>query len=84
MGQGDGRFEVKLEVRLRDGNVLESRLEIPRGHPLRPLTQEALAAKFLECAAPVLGDARASAAASALASLEEVADVRELTELLRP
>ncbi len=83
MVQGAGRFGVKLEVRLHDGKVLESRLEVPRGHPERPLAREALVAKFLECAGGVLGDARAREAARCLASLDEVDDIRSLTGLLR-
>jgi 2-methylcitrate dehydratase PrpD len=84
MAQGAGRFGVELRVRLRDGKVLEAALELPRGHPQRPIAREALVAKFLECAGPVLGEARARAAAGRLESLEKIADIRKFTDLLRP
>lgn len=84
MAQGAGKFGVELKVRLHDGKVLQTQLELPRGHPRRPVAEEALVAKFLECAGPVLGEARAREAAGRLESFEKVPDVRELTDLLRP
>lgn len=83
MASGAGRFGVEVKVRLADGNTLSTALDIPRGHPERQLEPGALLAKFLECAAPVLGEARARAAAAELRRIETLPDLRSLTQLLR-
>jgi len=42
--------EGHVEVRLRDGRVLEKRVEYSRGHPRRPLSTQELGQKLAECA----------------------------------
>lgn len=73
-----------VQVRLADGRVLERRHEWPPGHPRNPLPRAVLEAKFHDYADPVLGRARADALAAAVWSLEDCADVRDLTALLEP
>lgn len=82
MVSGAGRFGVDLHVRLHDGSVRSATLEVPLGHPLHPLDDEALAAKFLECAGPVVGEARAREAAARLASLDTQPDLARVIEPL--
>ena len=84
MAQGAGEFGVQLKLRLRDAKLLQTELEVPRGHPRRPLTADALGAKFLECAGPVLGAAQAGKAVSLLQRLETQETLAPLIQLLVP
>ncbi len=83
MAQGAGRFGVELAVTLRDGRTLATALDLPRGHPQRPLERERLHAKFHECAAPVLGAARARSAIAALETIHDAGNVRDVAAALR-
>jgi len=72
----------RVTVRLRDGRTLESPPRGASGHPDQPLTDAQLRAKFLGCAAPVLGTDEAEGVADQLAHLEDVPDIRALTSRL--
>jgi 2-methylcitrate dehydratase PrpD len=72
----------RVTVRLADGRTLESAPRGASGHPDAPLSDEELRAKFLGCAAPVVGDDAAGSIAEQLAHLEEIPDVRALTARL--
>jgi 2-methylcitrate dehydratase PrpD len=83
MVSGAGKFGIEMTVTLGDGRKVSTELEIPRGHPTRPLEADRQFAKFLECAAPVLGEPRAREAARRLDRLEAEDDLNALIELLR-
>jgi 2-methylcitrate dehydratase PrpD len=72
----------RVTVRLHNGQTLASPPRGASGHPDQPLTDAQLRAKFLGCAAPVLGTDQAEALADQIAHLEEVPDVRALTSRL--
>ncbi len=72
----------RITVRLRDGRTLDSPPRGASGHPGQPLTDAQLRAKFLGCAAPVLGEAEAAAVTAQVERLEEIPDVRALTSRL--
>ena len=72
----------RVTVTLRDGRTLTSPPRGASGHPDQPLTDAQLRAKFLGCAAPVLGDDEAEGVAEQLAHLEHVPDIRALTSRL--
>jgi 2-methylcitrate dehydratase PrpD len=72
----------RVTVRLRDGRTLASPPRGASGHPDQPLTDAQLRAKFLGCAAPVLGAGEADGVAEQLAHLEDVPDIRALTSRL--
>ena len=76
--QGHGR----VEVRLRDGSVRTGVTAVAKGDAANPLSDQELEAKFLECAAIALGEARAAAALDLVRSFERLPDVRRLTEAL--
>jgi 2-methylcitrate dehydratase PrpD len=84
MASGAGRFGVALSARMRDGRTLTASLELPRGHPNRPLAADQLVAKFLECAVPVLGEARAKEAAARLQDLDRLDRLDPLIDVLCP
>jgi 2-methylcitrate dehydratase PrpD len=73
---------TRVSVRLADGTRLESRPRGASGHPATPLSDAELRAKFLGCAAGVLGADVAAAVADQIARLDEVPDVRALTARL--
>jgi 2-methylcitrate dehydratase PrpD len=54
---------ARVEVLLRDGRRLERYVEVPRGMPDRPVTEQDLTDKFLGLAAPLLGPAAAQGVA---------------------
>lgn len=83
MASGGGRFGVELTVRLAGGNAHSTRLDIPRGHPGRPLGDEGLLAKFMDCAAACVGEARAREAAALIHHIETLPNLNPLTALLR-
>ena len=84
MASGAGRFGVEMRVRLKDGRMLETALDVPRGHPARPLEAARLTAKFMECSAPVVGEANAREAAARLQRLESLQSLSSITSLLVP
>ena len=84
MAQGEGRFGIELRTSLANGRVLVESLDMPRGHPGRPLSDAELGAKFIDCAAPVLGDAQAARALAAVRALERLDGISALVELLCP
>jgi hypothetical protein len=66
---------------LRDGRTLSAELEIPLGHPDRPLSDGQLRAKFLDCAARArraLPAGEAEAIADRLMALEGERDIAAL------
>lgn len=62
---------TRLVVHLPDGTKLERRVNEPRGHPRRPLSDADMAAKFRACATDRLGTEQTEAALSALMALGE-------------
>jgi 2-methylcitrate dehydratase PrpD len=75
--------QARVTVYLNDGRVCSQQVDGARGYPGR-LTEEELASKFADCARRTLTPSAATAAWSALTSLETVADARELTALFTP
>jgi 2-methylcitrate dehydratase PrpD len=74
---------ARLAVLLRDGRRLERYVDVPRGMPDRPVTEQDLLDKFLGLATPVLGPAAAERLAElVLEGGREPA--RALTSLLVP
>ena len=75
---------ARVTVRTRDGTVRDHAVERSSGGPDAPWTEAQVRRKFLSLAAPVLGGARALAAADLVRGLRGLADSRELTALLQP
>jgi 2-methylcitrate dehydratase PrpD len=73
---------TRVTVRLADGTAFEEKPRGASGHPMTPLTDAELRAKFLACAAPVLGADAAEGVAEQLAHLDEIPDIRALTSRL--
>jgi 2-methylcitrate dehydratase len=73
-----------VELHLRDGQVRRHMCPYPPGHPRLPLSDDELAGKFLEYAAPVLGRKRACALRDAVLRLDKYEDINTFTPLLAP
>ena len=68
-----------VEVKLADGRRLKSAdVEFARGHWERPLSREALAAKFHDCADAELGEKGAQALFGELQALDRLTSLRDL------
>jgi len=71
-----------VEIRLKDGRVLERQASFAKGSPLKPMTDEELAAKFRECVALVgATTAEAEEVIDQARRLELIADVADLAVL---
>jgi 2-methylcitrate dehydratase PrpD len=66
---------AKVEIELADGRRLSHFQETRKGDPEMPLTDEDLNDKFIELAAPVVGDSAARALLAALWQTEQLPDV---------
>jgi 2-methylcitrate dehydratase len=73
---------ARVVVLRANGERLEEFQDVPYGDVERPLSDEALTDKFLANAVPVVGDSRARSIVHAVAGLERMANVQELTRLL--
>jgi 2-methylcitrate dehydratase PrpD len=80
--RGFHRLETRVEVRLRDGRVLQKTYETATGHPEKPMSDERLQEKFLDCAALAIPSEQARQALAAIGELPSLADVAQLHELL--
>ena len=75
-------LDSAVEVVLSDGRELRGETELSRGHPGNPLNWAELEAKFLELAAPQLGD-RAGPVIAALRDIDTPGGLGEFRSLLR-
>jgi 2-methylcitrate dehydratase PrpD len=67
--------EAIVRLRLKDGSLLEERVEHATGAPQNPLTDADLTAKFLELVTPSIGRGAGEQLLARLWRLEEAADV---------
>ncbi len=73
---------ANIEIVFKDGQSLRNTVEIPEGDAERPLSRSSLERKFLNFAIPVVGRTGAERVISLVDTLEELKDVRELTQAL--
>lgn len=74
----------RFVVTTKSGEQLESVVDYPLGSVQRPLTDEALTAKFSSLAQGALGADRTAAVSDAIFGLEEMDDVNKLADLIAP
>jgi 2-methylcitrate dehydratase PrpD len=80
--EGPRRKLTRLQVRLKDGRVLERTQEGPRGSPLDPMSPEELRERFRNSCASVLSPQRQEQVLAMVDKMEDVDDVKELPSLL--
>ncbi len=78
------RYPCEVEIALKDGRRVKSRVEWPKGDPENPVSVEELRAKFVTLASPVLGATGVNAAYERIAALRTLDDVAAIGPLLRP
>ncbi|HUP93632.1 MAG TPA: hypothetical protein VM164_01905, partial [Burkholderiales bacterium] len=71
----------KMTATLKDGRVLTSQVDYPKGSIQNPMTDGELRAKFDSLAGPVIGAKRAAQLAEQVMDLEKLQDVGELMKL---
>jgi 2-methylcitrate dehydratase PrpD len=69
---------ARIEVRLADGRVLRHEVRMALGDPRRGPIEDALMAKFLDAASPVLGAAPARRLADAVLSIDAAGNVADV------
>lgn len=75
-------YPAAIKVTTKNGITYEAQIDYPKGDPENPLTEEELVGKFKLLASATLPDEKIEKIISTISSLEEVADVSELTKLL--
>lgn len=75
---------ARVTVILRDGRAFERFVDEPSGSARHPLSDEAVAAKFMDLASPMLGEARSRVAAEALLNIHLTPRIDELLPFLEP
>lgn len=80
-----GYQHVRTRVRVvtRDGHEYAGEAEWAKGYPRKPLPQEELEGKFLECAQTVLSQHQAVVALEAIKQVENVADIEQVLATMR-
>lgn len=75
---GYDRMRSAIEVRLRDGSVLETTADTYPGGPEKPLTRDQLRAKFTECARLALHEAGSARVLQLVERVDEAPRVSDL------
>ena len=75
-------FPAWAEVRTSNGRTMRSELTYPKGDPENPVTCDEMRSKFNLLSAPVISSQRQQEIISAIDSLEQMDDVRQLGSLL--
>jgi hypothetical protein len=78
------RYTIRFELRTKSGEVFTGEAADRPGGPTRPLSKEAIRAKFFGLTTPLLGSGRARELHDAVDQLNELVSVRALVSLLAP
>lgn len=84
LGPGDSELSTLVEIGLRNGRVVCRREAAPRGHHSNPASPTEVEDKFLDLVDGLLPPSRTRQIIDTVQRLDEVADITELTKLLRP
>jgi 2-methylcitrate dehydratase PrpD len=81
---GFDKMTTIIEIELDDGKVIKGQADFGKGSPANPMTDEELSEKFRQCAAwGGLDRDQTKAVLDLVWKIEELADVNDLTRLLR-
>jgi 2-methylcitrate dehydratase len=72
----------RITLREKGGREITAAVEVPKGHPMNPMTKEDIEAKFLRLAGPKIGTEGATKALERLWRLEECREIEEILGLL--
>ena len=77
------KLAAKVVVKLKNKNILEKRVDSPKGDPDNPFSWEEIKGKFEHLAVPVYGQIKVNKLCSLIENLEECNDFsKELTHCL--
>jgi 2-methylcitrate dehydratase PrpD len=76
------RYANRVEIVLQDGRRFETRVDDAKGSTARPLSLQEVAAKFRSLTSGALSPNQAENVIETVGSLEQLADIRDLTRLL--
>lgn len=76
--------EARLTVRLKDGREIRRACSHAKGYPEMPASWEDQKAKYIECTEKVFSNAQIDETVEMIAQLDQLHDVRELTQALAP
>jgi 2-methylcitrate dehydratase PrpD len=71
-----------VRVTLRDGRTVSRQVDRAKGQPQNPLSDEELVAKYLDCAATVLGPQEAKSSLQMMQQLEDMRNIGELMDIV--
>jgi 2-methylcitrate dehydratase PrpD len=77
-------METRIEIRLKDGTVLERTSKAALGHPARPMSKAQLEEKFFTCADLTIPRSQSTEAAALLWELASLPSVSQVHALLAP
>jgi len=77
---GYDQVRSRIRIQLRNGQVIEGRYDVARGHPAKPLSWSELGDKFRDCADLVMPRKKSETAIQMVAQIEEL---RSIAPLLR-
>ena len=81
---GFDKMTTIIEIELDDGKVIKGQADFGKGSPANPMTDDELSQKFRQCAEwGMMPKDRIATVLDMLWHIEELADVNELTKLLR-
>jgi 2-methylcitrate dehydratase PrpD len=79
----DDRFDAIVRVTLKDGRVIETKVDAPLGRTaVDPVSTDALNDKFRDCAGRLLSKESADAVCRRIWAMDKVASVRDVTAML--
>jgi 2-methylcitrate dehydratase PrpD len=79
---GYDQVRSRIRIRLKNGQVIEGRYDVARGHPEKPMSWAELSDKFRDCARLVLADEKAEATLQLVARIEELKSLSSLYRAL--
>ncbi len=79
---GYNEMRMTVAITLRDGRTLSGRADAAKGHPRKPMSQEDLTAKFLDCAGLVMSRERAETLLAHLWDIRMIDRAADLAPML--
>jgi 2-methylcitrate dehydratase PrpD len=76
------KWPASVTLQTKDGKTYSTRIDFPKGDPENPLTWDELIDKFRNLISPIFSKARQTQIIDKVKSLEQVADVNDLSLLL--
>jgi 2-methylcitrate dehydratase len=74
----------RVTITLADGKSFEQRVDVPKGDPRDPMTEEEIAVKFNALGRDVVGEARCGELRRVIMSIENEAKLERFFELMKP